>query len=293
MHETSDKRVETLPARNGVLVEHGPLRLVLKAYTNGELNNAFSVQAADHAFSCLEQLAREYRSLQVRHGLIEKPPTGDLAREMFESVAAIGDADLTPMAAVAGTVADSVAAWLITHGAEKAIVDNGGDIAIRISPQVGEESIRVGLRPDVGSAHISHRIVTRAEQRSWGINTSGLGGRSLTRGIASAVTAFAATSSRADAAATAIANACFVRDPAIIQVPANSQDPNTDLGQTLVTTHVGSLDDEIAGKALENGLQRATELVDKGHIDGAMLVVKGRFCLTTEFIDKVGSLEQV
>ena len=293
MLDISGTRVETLPDSGGVLVEHGPLRLVIKSYTRGDLNNQLSIESSQHAFLCLEELASEYRSLQVRHGQIASSPKGELALKMVESVITIGDADLTPMAAVAGTIADSVADWLMSHGADKAIVNNGGDIAIRISPKAEPESIRVGLRPDVGSAFISHRILTKAEQRCWGINTSGLGGRSLTRGIASAVTVFAATSSRADAAATAVANACFVNDSGIVQVPANSLDPNSDLGDLLVTAHVGALGDNAAGLALENGLKRASELVDKGHIDGAMLVVKGRFCLTSEFMDKVGYLEQV
>ncbi len=91
-----------------------------------------------------------------------------------------------------------------------------------------------------------------AGRPAWGVTTSGVGGRSLTRGIASAVTVLAANASVADAAATAIANACFVEDDRIIQVPAEKIDPNTDLTGIRVTTEVGPLS---SGKILVGNQQ--------------------------------------
>lgn len=289
----SDRRVEELPGKAGVLVEHGPLHLVVKAFSCGRLDNGLGSSSARHAFACLEQLAAEYRLLQYPHSQIHDVALGDIARTMLESVRRIGDEDLTPMAAVAGTIADSVVDWLIGHGAEKAIVDNGGDIAIRLSPANSGQSIRVGLRPSVTSSHISHRVLLRAGPSSWGVNTSGMGGRSFTRGVASAVTAFARLSTLADGAATAIANSCYIADPAIKQLPANSLDQGSDLGDTPVTVEVGIIEEAARKRIMEKGLQRATDLVLQGHIDGAILVVFDRFCLTPEFSERVGDLQDI
>ena len=63
-----------------------------------------------------------------------------LAESMVESVQALCEKDLTPMAAVAGTIADGVADFLFDRGMTKVVVDNGGDIAARCKEG---ESVRV------------------------------------------------------------------------------------------------------------------------------------------------------
>lgn len=288
-----DRKVERLPGGKAVLAENGPLRLTIQAYSGdaGEkMDLDIAAGAAEYAFLCLEQVALDYPLLRQRHGLMTRLPDCNIARRMLASVRTVGDEDLTPMAAVAGTIADSVADWLIEAGATKAIVDNGGDIAIRLGQ---DASIRVGLRPRVGSSNISQLVDTNRGYSSWGINTSGMGGRSLTRGIASAVTAFAEKSSLADAAATAIANNCFIPDADIQQVPANTLDPNTDLGQLLVTLGVQEVADDTAVRALNNGYERAIQILDAGHIRGAILVVQGRWLVTPNFEKIVGAISEI
>jgi len=127
---------------------------------------------------------------------------------------------------VAGSIADAVADWLFNRGLSRVIVNNGGDIAIRLAEN---ETARVGVRTKVESPVISYMVELSSRHPSWGVNTSGLGGRSLTRGVASAVTAFARTSSLADAAATSVANACFAKDDTIVQAMAQEVDPHTDI----------------------------------------------------------------
>ena len=121
--------------------------------------------------------------------------TADLARETF----------ITPMAAVAGAVAEEVLYAMVTVATlERAHVNNGGDIAIHLGPWTDYD---VGLvdRPENPSlftrAHIDWTDAVR------GIATSGWRGRSFSLGIADAVTVLAVTASVADAAATLIANA--------------------------------------------------------------------------------------
>ena len=128
-------------------------------------------------------------------------PENGLAQRMIESVRAIGDMDLTPMAAVAGTIADGVADWLFARGPTKVVVDNGGDIAIRLA---AGETATVGIRPQINCSDISHIAYLDERRLSWGVTTSGRGGRSFTRGIASAVTVIAENASINIAAGTPI-----------------------------------------------------------------------------------------
>lgn len=284
-----DRRVETLPGGRAVLAEHGPLRLVIQAFSGEKPEIKFATEAAYYGFECLARVAGEMPLLRQRHPLILGTGHDEIASTMIENVRRIGDEDLTPMAAVAGTIADFVADYLFRDKITRVIVDNGGDIAIRLQPG---EVVRVGFRPVITSQEISHLIQIDARKLTWGVNTSGLGGRSLTRGIASGVTAFAETSSRADAAATAIANSCFAGDDNIQQVPANTLDPNTDLGDTLVTLNAVGISSKTEGKALGNGLLKAEQLVRRGAIRGAVIAVGGKFELTSRFTEQVGDISR-
>jgi len=260
-----------------VLVECGPMRLVIRAWRQKQPLLMLARQAAQESISYLERIAHCRPQLSRPIPQIEELPPDELARAMIASTRAIGDDDLTAMAAVAGTIADAVADWLFERGPTRVIVENGGDIAIRLAEN---ETAAVGVRPRVNSGHISHVIRLDAGQPSWGVTTSGVGGRSLTRGIASAVTVVAANASVADAAATAIGNACFVEDDGIIQLPAESLDPNTDLGGLSVTVEVGELSPAKVLKALESARQKAALLAQQNIICGAFVALQNVFAIT-------------
>lgn len=288
-----DKRVKRLAGSKAVLVENGPLRLIIQAFSGPDPQPEVIIKEADYAFECLEKVAEVLPLLKKRHGLISASPPNKIANTMLESVRLIEESDLTPMAAVAGTIADFVANHLFVGEISKVIVDNGGDIAIRLKP--GEKA-RVGFRPDIQSQQITHvinlesKFLDLIDYSNWGVNTSGMGGRSLTRGIASAVTAFSSTSSIADAAATAIANNCFVFDKNIHQIPANSIDSHTDLGKMLVTVNAAGLSNTSYKKALDAGLEKANWLVERDVIRGALIVVGEKMGVTLDFADRVGEL---
>ena len=251
-----------------VLAEYGPMRLVIRAWKKGQPQIASARQAAVEAFGYLEGIAGCRPLLSRPWPQIEELPDDELARRMVTSVKAIGDEDLTPMAAVAGTIADAVADWLLERKATRAIVDNGGDIAIRLADG---EAATVGVRPQVNSSHISHVIRLNDNRAAWGVATSGVGGRSLTRGIASAVTVLAPNASVADAAATAVANACFVEDNSVIQLPAEKIDPNTDLTGIATTVEVGFLSSEKISIALDAARWKAEYLSRRGVFWGAFI----------------------
>ena len=270
-----------------ILAECGPMRLAIRAWQNSRPRIDLCRQAAEASFACLEAVAAHKTALSRFAPNISVLPENPLARRMIESVRAIGDMDLTPMAAVAGTIADAVADWIFERGPTK-VVDNGGDIAIRLA---AGEAATVGIRPRINRIDISH--IARLDDRSssWGVTTSGVGGRSFTRGIASAVTVIAENASIADAAATSIANACIVTDDNIHQRPAEQIDPNTDLVDKMVTVSIGKLTLAKRKAAQTKALQRAEELVNSGVIVGALICQGTLFSMTSSLTSRIRKID--
>ncbi|MGO4832305.1 hypothetical protein AB4144_08425, partial [Rhizobiaceae sp. 2RAB30] len=175
---------------------------------------------------------------------------------------------ITPMAAVAGSVADEImAAMLAGRTVDKAYVNNGGDIALHLSP--GSE-LRAAI---AGTGHgFADRVVIRHADRVRGVATSGWRGRSFSLGIADAVTVLAGNAAQADAAATMITNAVDLPGhSAILRLPARSLSPDSDLGGRLVTQAVGKLRPEEIAEALDRGFAVAEEMRDRGQVVGAAL----------------------
>jgi ApbE superfamily uncharacterized protein (UPF0280 family) len=191
-----------------------------------------------------------------------------------------GERFITPMAAVAGAVADEVIDAIGT-AVPKAYVNNGGDIALRLGPG---ERLRVGViaDPDRALRH-GHRLPldgafeVDASMPVRGVATSGWRGRSSSLGIADSVTVLAASGAAADAAATMIANAVDVAHPAIERRRACDVDDNTDLGARLVTVGVGALPGEAVEAALANGAALAEALAGSRLIWGAVLALHDRY----------------
>lgn len=260
-----------------VLVECGPMRLVIRGWNKTRPQISLARRAAEASISYLERIARCRPLLSRPWPRIKDLRDDRLVQRMVNSVEITGDRDLTPMAAVAGTIAEAVADWLFERGLTRVIVDNGGDIAIRLTR--GERAT-VGVRPQVTSRLISHVIYLDSSRSAWGVTTSGMGGRSFTRGIASAVTVLADNASVADAAATAVANSCFVEDKSILQMPAEKIEPNSDLMGTLITTEVGPLNMEKRLKAIESAQEKAEYLVQKKAIIGAFIALENQFVVT-------------
>lgn len=260
-----------------VLAECGPMRLVIRAWKGSKPEVDLIRQAAEISFTYLERIAGFFNELSRPFPEIQVQPQDDLAMEMVHSVGLIGDRDLTPMAAVAGTIADAVADWLFQRGSTRVIVDNGGDIAVRL---VKGETVNVGVRSNIGSSTISHMIHLDSRRQTWGVTTSGFGGRSFTRGIASAVTVLAVSASIADSASTAIANACFVESKNIKQIHAERLDPNTDLSGVPVTVEVGNLSRTQLLAAFDKALHRAEDLAARGVILGALICQDNLFSMT-------------
>ena len=245
-----------------VIGASGPATAVERAYRN-------AADRFDGLLDCLVAvLPRLRRPVAEPIGL---PPPALL---MHQATAPLADRFVTPMAAVAGAVADTVmAAIRQTPGIERAYVNNRGDIAVHLTP---ERTIAVGVVPALHRPLLAATIRLRHSDGIGGVATSGWAGRSFSLGVADAVTVLAETAARADAAATLIANAVDIEDPAVRRAPARDLDPDSDLGERLVTTAVGPLAQEAVAVALENGAGYAEDLLRRDLIRGAMLVLQGR-----------------
>jgi ApbE superfamily uncharacterized protein (UPF0280 family) len=189
---------------------------------------------------------------------------------------------VTPMAAVAGSVAQALMPCLAQDGVDKAYVNNGGDIALHVQEN---QSWRIGVVSDLqqalltgvtselisdGSFVIDHDMPVR------GVATSGWQGRSFSMGIADSVTVLAATAAQADVAATLIANAVNLDHPAIVRRPANSLRDDTDLGDRMVTVEVPHLPPAQIQRALQLGLDCALAMQTRGQIFAAFLCCQGQ-----------------
>jgi uncharacterized protein len=196
-----------------------------------------------------------------------------VARRMAEAAWPHRAHFITPMVAVAGAVAEHVLmAISAVPGIQLAHVNNGGDIALHLSPA---STLRVGLVEGPQASGPDGLAVIRGGDAVRGIATSGWRGRSFSRGIADAVTVLAARAPEADAAATIIANAVDVDHPAVIRAPAESLDPDSDLRDLPVTTDVGDLPAELVRQALNEGEACAERLLARGLVLGVCLRLKG------------------
>jgi ApbE superfamily uncharacterized protein (UPF0280 family) len=118
-------------------------------------------------------------------------------------------------------------------------------------------------------------MVLQPQDGIGGIATSGFNGRSFSMGIADSVTVLAANAAAADAAATLVANAVKVDTAAVERRPASALDPDSDLGDRLVTTHVGALAPVEIRAALASGRREAERFLGRGLIRGAVLMLRG------------------
>ncbi len=245
-------------------LQQGPIDLIIKATgSTSDIKEAY--EAATRRFATvLGELTSEL--VQLRQPLLgsEMPLFASaIAQRMAVASWPHRAVFITPMAAVAGSVADAVLAEMVVAAPtlHTVYINNGGDIALHIA---AGNSLKIGVVADLIRAIPEGFITVTSESGIGGIATSGWRGRSFSLGIADAVTVLASTAALADASATMIANAVNANDPAIIRAPARSLDPDSDLGDRMVTTGVGRLSDHTCQKALDHGVARAQGLIRDG-----------------------------
>jgi hypothetical protein len=261
--------------------QHGPIDIVIGADGDARAVEAAHSSAWRRFETVLEELVAELPALR-RAVMGPCPLRGGIARRMWWACRPHHASFITPMAAVAGAVAEELIASYEREGVERAWVNNGGDIALHLAPGA---SLRIGLFADLarldahqvlegvntdGQFDVTHAMPVR------GVATSGWRGRSFSLGIADSVTALARRAAEADAAATMIANAVNADDARIVRRPARELKDDSDLDEILVTVDVPPLPDGVVRQALARGVRRAHELRTRGLIVSAALVCQGQ-----------------
>ena len=283
-------QIALLPDGKRMHLQDGPIDLVIEA-KGGEAEVRAAYEAAARRFTgLLDELCAELVELRKAADPIRCKLEGVVARRMHGAVAPFAaDHFITPMAAVAGSVAEEVlgamlnAAWL-----DRAYVNNGGDIALHLTDG---EQFTIGLMDRPDRHGLMRTIVIEADDTARGIATSGRHGRSFSLGIADAVTVLARTASQADAAATIVANGVDLPGhPAIVRCPANELQPDSDLGARPVTRDVGALSESEIDHALRAGVNRAQKLLAAGLIEGAALRLLGETVVIGATGIKAGAL---
>jgi hypothetical protein len=268
-------QIRMLPDQRRLHLQDGPIDLIVEAFGDSrEVQRAYQAAAARFV-NVLDELCAELPLLRAEAVPGGPSPNGKIARRMAAAVAPYASRTfITPMAAVAGAVAEEILETMTsTARLAKAYVNDGGDIALHV--ESGEHFV-IGMveRPDRRSLFGTATITSDEPIR--GIATSGWRGRSFSLGIADAVTVLAEGAAQADAAATIIANAVDLPgNSRIARVPARSLAPDSDLGELLVTQGVGILSAEDVERALQAGMAVAEGLAAEGLIHSAALHLSG------------------
>jgi ApbE superfamily uncharacterized protein (UPF0280 family) len=261
--------------------QHGPIDLVIGAEGDAAVLRSAHDAAWDRFEGVLTELVGELPLLRQRVAG-DCALQGPIARRMWQACAPFADRFITPMAAVAGSVAEELIGFYRRDGIARAWINNGGDIALHLAPG---RSVRVGVYADLArfdAAEALHGATTdgafevRSDSAVRGIATSGWRGRSVSLGIADSVTVLARSASQADAAATVIANAVNVDDARVVRRPACEVKDDSDLGAIPVTVDVPALDRPTVQRALASGLEQARELRGQGLIVASVLICQGQ-----------------
>lgn len=144
---------------------------------------------------------KEYIKLHPSFQSSLKPIQVTNPPEIIKRMAEVAQlANVGPMAAVAGVLADLTVEEMIKNGAKVAIVENGGEVALN-----SKQAIDIALQ--AGETPLSKRLGFRLTEFPIGVATSsGKFSHALSFGESEAVTVFAKNAGLADAVATAVGN---------------------------------------------------------------------------------------
>jgi len=260
-----------------LFLRHGPIDMFVKIDAeNTDIVRKAYHKIAEHFGDILPQLSDELPVLRTEIKRIYDLPSGSVAARMYNSATRFSEYGyVTPMIAVAGSVADHVCNLVEPFDdINRILVNNGGDISLRLNEGT---ALNVGICDDITEPEISTTATIRSDSGIGGVATSGWKGRSFSLGIADAVTVLASTAALADAAATLIANAVDIPySNKIDRQKASSISPDSDLGDKLVTTQVANLSHVEIEEALLRGKECAKKLRASGLVDTVYIALKGK-----------------
>jgi len=280
--------------------QHGPIDLVLDVDACAQTAERCIAECWRAFQDILSGLVAELANLR-RPASERARLCGPVARRMAGACDPFADeVFITPMAAVAGAVADELIGVFRRKDVCRASINNGGDIALHLAPgasytvgvwsQIDKlpQGDRVHGNPSHGNpSHgdgapgnflrggLDGRFIVDESMPVRGIATSGWRGRSFSLGIADSVTVLARTAAQADAAATVIANAVNCEAAGIVRAPASQLKDDSDLGNRLVTVDVPALNAASKASALRSGRLQAEALRERRLIHAAALFLQG------------------
>jgi ApbE superfamily uncharacterized protein (UPF0280 family) len=270
---TGGAQTALMPDGRRLHLQHGPIDIVAQAWgAPEEVNRAYS-QASERFESILAELVQELPLLRAPVGKVMPVPENPVAKRMSVAAWPHRRTFVTPMAAVAGAVADEVlAAMMAGRRLDRAYVNNGGDIAFHLAPGA---RLTAGIVNRLDAPGLDADMVLGHDRPGRGLATSGWRGRSLSFGVADAVTVLARYAAEADVAATLVANAVNADHPSIERLPAAEVRDDTDLGDRLVTVSVGALPESVVDEALDAGAAAAESMRRAGLLHSAYLALEG------------------
>ncbi len=245
----------------GTFIEYGPASIVISI----KKNNCNLKDAEKESVKILSKILndlnpfKEMLKLKAYKLNLKDKKIPEVVKKAVLAAKIIDANELTPLSAIAGAVSETLMDEILKRfECDRVIVNNGGDIATYFSDSL-EISINKFLQGEINNSTIR------------GIATSGLGGRSLSKGVADCVTVFAKNASIADAAATYIGNFVKIDSERIEFCRAELVDFNSDLkGEYVVKKeHLNEYEIE---KALKNGMEVAENLIKHKKIYGAILI---------------------
>jgi len=255
---------------NRLFLQHGPINIVLEAF--GIDKNLAYRNVKKYFETILDELVLDLELLK-KEVVLNRKFNNKISQSMQDATERFAPTFITPMAAVAGSIADNILRVLINDtNLEKAYVNNGGDVSFYLNENQIIKSSLAAI-PNI-IAEIKYK------DKSRGIATSGWRGKSFSRGIADSVTVLAKNAALADAAATMIGNAVDIYNhPKIKKRPANDIYEDSDLNNLLITVEVGNLTELEIRTALKNGYQTALQYVQKDLINTALIQLSNFFCI--------------
>ena len=263
-------------ADNRLHLQHGPIDIIAHVDAPEEVRKRLYTSASNRFSTVLVELVAEMDLLKQPWSADLPDSKGGIAQKMCFAVRG-SDILVTPMVAVAGAVADEMLETMLFEAQKpdscvehihRMYVNNGGDIAFWLNTG---ESFSIGVVDNPGIPELNARVSLAYESPVRGIATSCWRGRSLSLGIADAVTVLAGSAATADAAATLIANDVNVDYPGILKRPASEVKDESDLGMLPVTVDVPPLPVDQISEALKRGAQTAGNFIRTGKIEAAYL----------------------
>lgn len=257
-----------------VYFNYGPVSMVVSAFKNETPLTELCCKSFEIIDAALKEITESLEILRLYNNQIPDGILAGLPLLMHETVKKIKEPNLTPMSTAAGAISDKVADWLFQQGATKVIVNNGGDIALRLAKG---ESIKLGLISSLKEGKIDKVVTIKEEDNIGGIATSGLGGRGFTCGIAEGVTVITHSAIMADALATHIANKSYIESEKVAATLAGNINATSDIKDLNIVISVDKLTEREENMAIENINREVLRQKEIGNLFGLYGKIQNKF----------------